>query len=142
MVATNTPKRQTQILSPRAADSIVNLASPTSGSQVSIKQRPRAPTYGSEIIDDGESEGFESSSDDFGQPDDNDQGLCCDRPTYAHLIDEEKEEPAPLAKSGINLQPDMIHGWKPKTNAILFGAPIPLHYNFENQEMPTDPLTH
>lgn len=133
-------KSRPDLSSPQAT-TVVNLASPlVSPTAQSMKSQDRN-TYGSDI--DSENNPFQSSSssDQYMPQQDDDQDLVCDRPTYEHMLSEEKEEPAPLVKSGIDLQPDMIHGWRPKTTAVIFGAPIPLHYNFDHHEMPVDPAT-
>lgn len=45
----------------------------------------------------------------------------------------------PLIKEQHSLKPDMMFGWKPKGQ--VHGAPIPLYYDFEEFELPLNPLT-
>jgi hypothetical protein len=54
----------------------------------------------------------------------------------------DKEEPAPLVNSGYDLKVDMKLGWRPEKDRIS-GAPIPLHYVFNDQEHSYyDPITN
>lgn len=51
------------------------------------------------------------------------------------------EEPAPLVSSGYDLKIDMKLGWRPDKDRIS-GAPIPLHYDFGQEEWTyCDPTT-
>ena len=51
------------------------------------------------------------------------------------------EEPAPLVNSGYDLKIDMKLGWRPDKDRIS-GAPIPLHYDFGQEEWTyCDPTT-
>ena len=46
----------------------------------------------------------------------------------------------PLISKGMSMSPDMKFGWKPKQD--INGAPIPLYYDFEPFEIPTNPNTN
>ena len=43
----------------------------------------------------------------------------------------------PLVKSGHSMKPDMMFGWRPDIEPIS-GAPIPLYYEYETFEAPTE----
>ena len=47
----------------------------------------------------------------------------------------------PLIKSGVSIAADMRFGWKPQQKEV-HGAPIPLHYDFETNEIPINPVTN
>lgn len=46
----------------------------------------------------------------------------------------------PLIKSGVSIAADLKFGWRP-IEKELHGAPIPLHYDYEQFQVPKDPTT-
>lgn|ERR1719469_409020 len=49
-------------------------------------------------------------------------------------------EALPLIGAGISMEADMIFGWRPE-NIVISGAPIPLLYNYEPINIPSNAVT-
>lgn len=47
----------------------------------------------------------------------------------------------PLIKSGVSIAADLRFGWRP-VEKELHGAPIPLHYDYEQFTVPKNPATN